>query len=354
MTLTLKRVLLLGVAVLFAFSVLAALASPAKAQTYVRPSKGVALQIFSMSQNTAVATSQTYDWTSFTATAGSMRWAQPNGTTGCACPAGNQCTYEFVVKVLGSPAKTGPFYEVDSFGAKVPISGVAAQDGFTVGLTNISVPYIQFQMYTGEFRNQTTSTNIATPCNAFYSVTPTPFTFRQASEGLYNARTILPGNGAPVILGGSDYLFDGFQNTKPYMVRVNEDGALAVTGGAGAPILPTTANYGAPSPFAVAASPNPATQVWEFGGATMGTRSGLRLENVGAQPVYCAAGTASSNVSLTNYAFSLKKPAVAGDGSGGTIDISQFSVRFVSSGDATKVYCIAPAAGASSVAVMAY
>ena len=338
---------------IIALAVLLGISSPALAQTYVRPSKGAALQIFSMPQNTAVTTSQTYDWTSFTATAGSLRWAQTNGTTGCACPAGNQCTYEFVVKVLGSTVKSGPFYEVDSFGATVPISGNTAQDGFTVGLTNVSVPYIQYQMYTGPFLNTTTSTPIATPCNAFYSVTPTPFTFRQASEGLFGARTILPGSSAPVILGGSDYLFDGFQNTKPYTVRVNEDGALAVTGGAGAPILPTTANYGAPSPFAVAASPNPATKVWEFGGATMGMRSGLRLENVGARAVYCAAGTDSSNVSLTNYSFSLKAPTAAGDGSGGTIDISQFAVRFAS-GDAAKVYCIAPVAGASSVAVMPY
>lgn len=339
---------------IIALAVLLGISSPALAQTYVRPSKGAALSIFSLPQNTGTTTSQTYDWTSFTATAGSLRWAQANGTTACACPAGNQCTISFTVKVLGSTSKTGPFYEIDSAGATAPIFGNTSYDGFTVGLTNVSVPYIQFQMDTGAFMNKTTGMPIATPCHTNYTVTPTPFTFRQASEGLYNARTVLPGNGAPVIFGGSDYMFDGFQNTKPYMARVNEDGAIAVTGGAGMPILPTTANYGAPGPFAVAASPNPATQVWEFGGAAMGMRSGLRLENVGAQPVYCAAGTDSSNVSLTNYAFSLKKPAAPGDGSGGTIDISQFAVRFTSGGDAAKVYCIAPAAGASSVAVMPY
>lgn len=339
---------------IIALAVLLGITTPALAQTYVRPSKGTVLQIFSLPQNTAVTTSQTYDWTSFSATAGSLRWAQANGTTACACPAGNQCTIEFSIKILGSTVKTGPFYELESSAATAPVFGNTAYDGFTVGLTNISVPYIQYQMYTGAFMNKTTGLPIATPCYTFYAVTPTPFTFRQASDGVYNARTILPGNAAPVILGGSDYIFDGYQNTKPYMVRVNEDGAVAVTGGAGLPILPTTANYGAPGPFAVAASPNPATQVWEFAGATMGTRSGLRLENVGNQPVYCAAGTDSSNVSLTNYAFSLKKPATAGDGSGGIIDIPQFATRFASGGDQNKVYCIAPAAGASSVAVMPY
>jgi hypothetical protein len=354
MTLNMKRLFVFGVAVAFAFGLIAALASNADAQTYVRPSKGTVLQIFSLPQNTAVTTSQTYDWTSFSATAGSLRFAQANGTTACACPAGNQCTIEFSVKVLGSTVKSGPFYELEGFGATAPVFGNTSFDGFSVGVTNISVPYIQYQMYTGPFTNKTTGLPIATPCHVFYAVTPTPFTFRQLSEGLFSARTILPGNASPVIMGGSDYLFDGYQNTKPYMMRVNEDGALAVTSGAGMPALPTTANYGAPSPYTVAASPNPATQVWEFGGATMGMRSGLRLENVGAQPVYCAAGTDSSNVSLTNYAFSLKKPAVAGDGSGGSIDISQFAVRFTSGGDAAKVFCIAPVAGSSSVAVMPY
>ena len=85
----------------------------------------------------------------------------------------------------------------------------------------------------------------------------------------------------------------------------------------------------------------------------MGLRPGVRLENVGAQPVYCAAGESASNVSLTNYSFSLKKPAAAGDGSGGVMDIPQMNVLFASSGS-NEVYCIAPVAGASSVAVMPY
>jgi len=338
---------------IIALAVLLGTTTPALAQTYVRPSKGTALQIFNLPQNTAVTTSQTYDWTSVSATAGSLRWAQANGTTGCACPAGNQCSFEFNVKVLGSTSKTGPFFEIEGFGATVPVSGNTAYDGFTVGLTNVSVPYIQFQMYTGAFTNRTTSTPIATPCYANYTVTPTPFTFRQASEGLFPARTILPGNSSPVILGGSDFVFDGYQNTKPNMLRVNESGVAAVGGGAGIPALVTAGNYGAPSPFAVAASPNPATKVFDFGGATMGTRTGIRLENVGNQPVYCAAGTDASSVSLTNYSFSLKKPATAGDGSGGVMDIPQMNVLFASGGS-NEVYCIAPAAGASSVAVMPY
>lgn len=332
---------------LFAYSAVAQTVQP----VYTRPSKGTVIQTFSAPQNTAIVTSSVYDWTAFTSASAFFKFAKADGT-GCACPAGKKCTMNFEYGVIGGAVKTGPFATLDSFEADFPVTGTAANDVYQLVQTNVAVPFIKFTAATGAFTNVTDGVPIATPCFLTVTVTPIPFTYRNSVEGLYPARTPAP-NAAPSISGGIDYQFNAYGAAISQIFRVNENGVLAVGGGAGIPILPTAANYGAASPFTVAASPAAATKVFEFGGATFGQRHGVRLENVGAQAVYCAAGDASSSVSLTNYSFSLKKPATAGDGSGGVMDIPQMKVSF-GSGDSIRVYCIAPVAGASSVAVMPY
>lgn len=321
---------------------------------YTRPSKGTVLTTFNAPQN-STATTTVYDWSAFSSAQPTIKFAKADGT-GCACPAGHSCgMLNVVVNTLGSSSKTGPFFLVDSFTAVpgVPVSGVAANDAIPLAQVNIPVPFAQFSASIGNFFDSTTSTPIATPCYMTVTVTPIPFTNRQTVEGGSYNHTVLPGTNQPVIVGGSDYVYNAVGTSTPNNIRVNDNGVLAVGGGAGIPILPTAANYGGASPFSVAASPAAATLVFEFSGSTFGARHGLRLENVGAQPVYCAAGEDSSLVSVTNYAFTLKKPAAAGDGSGGIMDIPQMNVTYAN-GDSAKVYCIAPVAGASSVAVMPY
>jgi hypothetical protein len=332
------------------------LCSDAKAQTvqpsYTRPSKGAVLTVFNAPQNTAITTTTVYDWSAFTATAPAIKFAKADGT-GCACPAGHKCFFTFTYTTEGSAVKTGPFVQLDTFSAPFPVSGTAAQDAYVIAPTNAALPFVRFATTAGTFIDVTAAAPIATPCYLTVNVTPIPFTYRNIVDGPAQARTRLVAQTAPTIGGGSDYVQDANGDTTAQSFRVNENGVLAVGGGAGIPILPTAANYGSASPFTVAASPAAATKVWEFAGVTMGYRHGVRLENVGAQAVYCAAGEDSSSVTLTNYAFSLKKPAAAGDGSGGTMDIPQMNVSYAN-GDSAKVYCIGPVAGASSVAVMPY
>ncbi len=346
--LLLSAVLCFILACLFTYAAVAQTVQP----SYTRPSKGVVLTVFNAPQNTAITTTTVYDWSAFTATAPALKFAKSDGT-GCACPAGHKCFFTFTYTTEGSAVKTGPFVQLDTFSASFPVSGTASQDAFVIAPTNVALPFVRFSTTAGAFNDTTAGAPIATPCYLTATVTPVPFTYRNIVDGPAPARTQLVSQASPTITGGSDYVFNANGDSTAQIVRVNENGVVAVGGGAGLPILPTGANYGATSPFTVAASPAAATKVFEFVGATFGLRHGIRLENVGAQPVYCAAGESSGSVSLTNYSFSLKKPAAAGDGSGGTIDIDQMKIAYTT-GDSNKIYCIAPAAGASSVAVMPY
>ncbi len=309
---------------------------------YTRPSKGTVIQTFSAQQNTAIVTSTVYDWSAFTSASAFFKFAKADGT-GCACPAGKKCTMNFSYSVIGSAVKTGPFATLDTFTANFPVTGTAADDVYQLAQTNVAVPFIKFTTSTGAFTNVTDGVPIATACFLTVAVTPVPFTYRVETEGLYPARTPAP-NAAPALSGGIDYLFNAFGTANAEIFRVNEDGVLAVGGGAGSPLLPA-------GTVAVAASPAAATIVYDFGNTG---RSGIRIENVGTNYVRCGAGEASDQTTITRYSFVLKAATGAGDGTGGVIDIPQFATRFGSDNSKRRVYCVAAAAGASSVAVMPY
>jgi hypothetical protein len=343
-------------AALTAYFVIAVLAyvltgtAHAQTITYVRPSKGQVIDAARIQQNTATTTSALFDWTAFSSATTSVKFLNATGGA-CACPAGNKCTLEIIYKIVGSTAKTGPFSEIDGIGATVPVFGNTAEDGFEIGTTNISLPYIKLTAETGPFTNVTLGAPIATACFVTFTLTPNAFTYRTRVEGLAGARTLLRANASPVVIGGSDYQIDGFQNVVPYMARVNEDGMLAVGFGAGSPTLPLLANGG--GPLTVAASPAAATKVFDFG-PPFSALSGLRIENVGTNFVVCAAGKDSNQVSLTNYSFALKAATATNNGTGGVIEIPQFATRFGTDDSKRRVYCVAAAAGSSTVVTMPY
>ena len=314
--------------------------SDADAQTvqpvYTRPSKGPVLTVLNASQGTAAVTSPVFDWTAFTAVTATVKWSKADGTA-CDCPTGaGTCTYSWTYRVSGSTSKTGPFFILSSIGLNIPLQNVAAEDGFTLTPENIGTPYAQFRAEAVSYKDNT-NTNVPTACFLNITITPIPFTYRNASEGIQSAGTPSPANSSPVISGGLDYVVSS-AGSNLYTVRterVNATGVQAVGFGSGDPLLPAT------SPVAV----NAAVLVYT---ATSAQR-GVRLQNVGANPALCAAGANAASVAAGRYSFALAAAATAG--AGGTFDVQQLDTS--NSAANGKVYCLG-SGGATSIAILPY
>lgn len=314
--------------------------SDADAQTtqpvYTRPSKGSVLTVLNASQGTAAVTSPVFDWSAFTAVTTTLKWSKADGTA-CDCPTGaGTCTYSWTYRVSGSTSKTGPFFILTSLGLNLPLQNIAVEDGFTLVPENIATPYAQFTAQAVSYKDNT-NTNVPTACFLNITVTPIPFTYRSASEGVNNAGTPTAANASPVLSGGVDYVASPASSSSytARIARVNTTGVVAVGNGSGDPLLPAT------SPVAV----NAATLVYT---ATTAQR-GVRLQNVGANPALCAAGANAASVAAGRYSFALAAAATVG--AGGTFDVQQLDTS--NSAANGKVYCLG-SGGATSIAILPY
>lgn len=312
----------------------------ANAQTtqpvYTRPSKGAVLTILNASQGTSAVTSPVFDWSAFTAATTTLKWSKADGTA-CDCPTGpGTCTYSWTYRVSGSTSKTGPFFILTSLGLNLPLQNIAVEDGFTLVPENISTPYAQFSAQAVSYLDNT-STPVPTACFLNITVTPIPFTYRSASEGVNNAGTPTASNASPVLSGGVDYVPSPASPSSytARLDRVNATGVVAVGFGSSDPILPAT------TPVAV----NAATLVYT---ATTAQR-GVRLQNVGANPALCAAGANAASVAAGRYSFVLAAAATVG--AGGTFDVHQLDTS--NSAANGKVYCLG-SGGATSIAILPY
>lgn len=306
--------------------------------TYTRPSKGAPLTLINAAQGAPAVVSPVYDWTAFTATTVTLKFAKADGSA-CDCPTGvGTCKYSWSFQIRGSTAKTGPFFIIESLGLSQGLQNVASEDGFADLLFNIGTPYVQFTTQAIDYLDSGKNP-VADACYMNMTTTPIPFTYRSAVEGSWSGGSLIPKNDAPVMSGGMDYVPSPASSSfyTPRSMRVNTEGVLATGPGSGAPILPAT------SPISVAASPAAATLIY----TAVVAQRGVTLQNVGVWPVACAAGTNASSVSLTRYSFVLAAGSTAGDGTGGSYTVDQLPT---SSGNNT-VYCIGKG-GAGSVAIM--
>jgi hypothetical protein len=314
--------------------------SDADAQTtqpvYTRPSKGAVLTVLNASQGTSAVTSPVFDWSAFTAVTATVKWSKADGAA-CDCPTGaGTCTYSWTYRISGSTSKTGPFFILSSIGLNIPLQNVAAEDGFTLTPENIATPYAQFRAEAVSYKDNT-NTNVPTACFLNITITPIPFTYRNASDGIQAAGAPAAANSSPVISGGLDYVVSS-AGSNLYTVRtarVNTTGVQAVGFGSANPALPAT------TPVAV----NAATLVY----AATENQRGVRLQNVGANPALCAAGASAASVAAGRYSFALAAAATAG--AGGTFDVQQLDTS--SSSANGKVYCLG-SGGATSIAILPY
>lgn len=349
-------------------------AGVAAAQTYVRPSKGAVLALYSSPQNAPEpTTSSLYDWTSFYSANLIVTFASPTGG-GCICPQATrngqtrqQCTFtapRFNIK--GTADKTSPTF-LDLFnidGAGFMVFGNPATDGFAIGSINIQTPYIKTQFWAGSYTDFAGNPVVGYQCVMKVFSTPLPYPYQYLVEGagvsFDNQRLISDPN--PVISGGVSWWEDGInlplnidQGSGALMVRqqtmakLNPASEAVVTVPQYAKACATDADCGNTGGY-ISSCIAGACSVSMVALAAGYPQSGVRLQNVGVKPALCAAGENANALSTTRYSFVLKADTAAGAGGGGVIDLP----TAYSNDDAKrKVYCTG-SGGDTTITVMPY
>lgn len=295
------------------------LSAQVAAQTYVRPSKGKALEIFKGKANTTV--SATLDMTAF----GAIQFTYRSNFVGAPSCSGS-------IGILGSNNPAGPFVELVTEFSSVDVAAY----GSGVWSTNYEVPslpsYIQFKPYT------------AGNCSVDLTATPIPFSAVTRPVGTIREGDAYPGSYVyPIIVGGS--AFTG--SPTPISMAVDTNGYVFTRA--------SGRGYGlqAITPVPVAASPAASTAVVVLPAASNATQPyDVTLHNTGTQPVYCAAGPGAIPAAVTpsRYSVVLKAGTAANDGTGGQYTFFGFA-GYPFTSNTMYIYCIAAVAGASSVAV---
>lgn len=340
-------------------------AAKASAQTYVRPSKGTPINLYTSAQNAASATiSSYYDWTSFYSVNLVVTFAKADGTA-CACPlaAGRvQCRFNFTkFNIKGTADKTVTDFNAmlmtyNRDGTATELFGNLATDGFAVGNINIQTPYIKTQFRTGTYTDYSGAA-IATPCIMKVVATPLPNPYRFAVEGdqvYFDVNTYRSPVGFPQAVTTGGFVWDNEvgananlpanidissgamlvrQHTRPKLGQFDSEQVVQVA--QYAKVCANDAACGNTGGFlnSCVAGFCSTTMVAEVSGYP---QSGVRLQNVGTNPAICAAGENAANLSSTLYTFVLKADTAANAGNGGVMEIP-----FLYSDDAAKrrVYC---------------
>ena len=337
---------------------------------YTRPSKGTATQWYYSAQNAASATTTPlYDWSAFYSLSIFTTFAKANGSA-CDCPlaAGRvQCTYSFTkFNIKGASEKTSPtFFTVQtSDGGAALVFSNTTTDGFLTGGVNIQATFIKGEFRTGSYVDYA-GNPVNTECYMKVVVQPLPYPYRYEVNGVETAfdSNELRTTPAPLIMGGVSWWDEpGFSMNLPlnidqgsgalavrehYEPKLSDDSATTVV-----QFHKACANNNDCSPggFASQCSGGQCT-VTMVAEASGYPQSGVRIQNVGTFPAYCAAGENASQLDPTSgkYSFILKAESVAGDGTGGVLDIPTLHTSVTAK---RTVYCTVNAVGTTTIAVL--
>lgn len=328
-------------------AVLTTTAAAAQTVTYVRPSKGKTLTVFSnfsLDMALAFQDSAVFDWTAFTAI--QIRVSVTNTPSAC------MNTPRLIVNGATEPG--GVFLQESDPAAQTDVDGTSAVYTYTVG--NLS-PYIKLRI------GAMPAIGVLS-CTATVTVVPFPVdqTFRSVG-GIYtltdNIKLVKlnPAIGGGVRLGPPSTFSGDYNplsltavNTAAFS-RFDQNSTMLTTGGTSAPPLTVTA------PQTVGAGAE--VEVFNIGDlATLGQDNYVKpvnvtVENTGATPAFCAfvsvppLGLAIPPVSPINYSFILKAATVAGDGTGGSKTFYSIIRPYAA------VRCIT-AAGSTTIAVQPF
>lgn len=270
--------------------------------TYVRPSKGAAIKIFTGA--TTSATSPVFDMTAFESVQLELV------TIGCS-------DLE-TIEVQGSSSASGSFQTLTSANA------------LYLGLLTTSIIY-NVSNLTAYIKIKLTSGIV--PCSVNLTMTPIPFNRTPEVTGPSpNQATVSNSVLRPVIIGG---VLDGTVggSTVVEVAKTDGSGHFIVAPTTTAPILPVAAVV------VTAASPAAGTLIY----TTSTLVSIVTVQNAGTVPLVCAVGTNASAVSSTRYNFALAAGLAANDGKGGSLKIERLA-------SATPIYCLG-IGGAGSAAI---
>jgi hypothetical protein len=290
----------------------------AEAQTYVRPSKGKAITVFS--QQTGNATSAVYDMSSFSSV--QFLITPKIGPGSCSPVAPSFYTAKLSIEMSNEP--NGPFYaplihnqylELIAGAGDIQLEEVSPLPGY-IRIIAVDVP---------------------ATCTYTIKMTPIPFSNINNPVGMVGEGYAVTKTLYPVIVGGRNYDFGSIPTIFPLDVDVN--GALRTTN--------VKRGYGIYDvmPITIPASPAAPVQV-AYAGFTVGDWN-ARLQNTGVQPIYCIVGESffAGQASPTKYNIVLSGGTAANDGKGAAYTVEHMAENVM-------IKCVSAAAGASSMTVL--
>lgn len=327
--------------------------------TYVRPSKGKALNVatdVSLDAPNAGVTSAVYDWSAFMAVQGRISLTK-NGVP--ATP--QQCVCDVEVTTTGAPTPDGVFTtETDYYGQ---LTLVLPTPTATINIGNLS-PYIKFKVApkVGSCVRPVTG-----GCKASLTVVPFPLDQNvRVTAGVAPAGFLIQSTAvSPVQMGGVYHDYNaatGFLTASSGIAagRFDRNTALVTTGGTSmgnnSIVGPVAINaVGATTVYTVGALQPASTgcsstySVPATNNTCLADQNNVTIQNVGTNAAYCAfiATTAVppvAAVTSANFQFVLAGGAVAGDGTGGEKTFIGILKPF------SAIQCVT-SAGVSSIAV---
>lgn len=252
--------------------VLMAMASSARAQTYVRPSDGASVTVFSNVSGTGSSTSSAYGFTGFDAMQITLITSDPSPCD----------SVDRTFAVYGSATSTGVYTQLTDERSLVQVTAsqfkldqAGSAYGFTYTVSNVS-SYIKIQ----------TSQVIAGACT-ISSVLMVPLALSPVvyAEGRIQQGEVMV-SPAPVVVGG---LTAGMQQTV-YAMQVTNTGAVVVTGGGSGgeiTVIPATTTTGA----AVACTTVDTTAGGTIVKASSATHCGFTCVNTNTTVAVCSTNT---------------------------------------------------------------
>lgn len=283
--------------------------SRARGQTYVRPSKGAAVTVFSgLTQAAGATTSSIYEMSAFSALQIQITRTVSNAG----------CTASFQLLISG--ATSGTFVsgaQIDPNGARTVNFTIDAQQvAFQFFTVSNLPPYIKLRLTNNSSANCGTMTLV---------MVPLPFAVRTEVSG----STMDFAGRYPVLMGAYDT-----DNAGPQTL----ESALPSTGSLWVADRLSPDTNGAMQTIDAVAAP-----------LLLLETDRARIENVGTGSVICKVGpaTVADNVSTGDFDFSLKAASAARAGDGGVIYIPALGANM-------QVWCVRALAANSDVAYLRY
>lgn len=280
----------------------------AEAQTYVRPSKGSQVAVYTLPVTYPVPAppgtlyySAFFDMTAFSAMQVSISY--PNGDPGYVC------AVEITVEGALDPTQGSiPGLVQDPDSVQQFISGGFPTPQYSYAVSNLP-PYIRFKLNPRPtIAGFPAYTSI---CTSPQTVTMVPLPFNDRIEltgGLVNG-TSVPAAVYPVVLGGNVALYGYFQSIKLDQNGYASEGRPADTGETGMNITE--------GPLVINSTP---TTILSGGFTLGGEGTAYTFQNQSTQPVYCKIKYGTP-VTTTDYQFVLPPSATLQDGTGPLVEL---------------------------------